>query len=306
MKKTVTVSIPVYNGEQFVLESLQSVVNQTVKVDQVIICDNLSNDNTIHIVEKFIKNHKDWNINLHINHKNIGFQNNFIKCYDLVKTDYLVILHVDDILKPDTIEKQVDFLKKNPEYAVVGGGVDVMDKTGIIKRHSQSKENLFFRTNQIYEFIKATASWIPFSSVMFNLKYSREVEYLTKESVGPEELYWPLLLQKHPIAILSTSLICIRSHDGQLHVNNSLNMFDKYVKHFSDKIEQAKLEKGNKRITKTEKTIKKQVSRMSIKIGKNIFKLKNNFKIAYKYYMYGIKQYPGIIFTKFFLKSLLK
>jgi len=74
MDKTVTVSIPVYNGERFILEALQSVINQTVKVNQIIICDNLSNDKTTHLVQQFIEDHKDWNIVIHINKEILDFK----------------------------------------------------------------------------------------------------------------------------------------------------------------------------------------------------------------------------------------
>jgi len=306
MKKTVTVSIPVYNGERFILEALQSVVDQTLKVDQIIICDNLSSDNTIELVNQFVNKHKDWNIKLNINKENIGFQNNFIKCYDLAKTDYLVILHVDDLLKPYTIERQLEFFKEHPEFAAVGGNVDTINSKGNLVVKNDISKNLLFRKGEIYEFISATASYIPFSTVMYNLNLSRDVAYLTEDSVGPEELYWPLLLQKHPIALLGESLIDNRSYGGQMHISNSSTMFDKYIKHYSDKINKSDLERSPDRVLKTKKIIEQQVSRMSIKIGQEIFLHNKDFKMALKYYIYGIKMNESVIFTKFFLKSLLK
>ena len=306
MKKTVTVSIPVYNGERFILEALQSVVDQTLKVDQIIICDNLSSDNTIELVNQFVNKHKDWNIKLNINKENIGFQNNFIKCYDLAKTDYLVILHVDDLLKPYTIERQLEFFKEHPEFAAVGGNVDTINSKGNLVVKNDISNNLLFRKGEIYEFISATASYIPFSTVMYNLNLSRDVAYLTEDSVGPEELYWPLLLQKHPIALLGESLIDNRSYGGQMHISNSSTMFDKYIKHYSDKINKSDLERSPDRVLKTKKIIEQQVSRMSIKIGQEIFLHNKDFKMALKYYIYGIKMNESVIFTKFFLKSLLK
>ena len=306
MKKTVTVSIPVYNGERFILEALQSVVDQTLKVDQIIICDNLSSDNTIELVNQFVNKHKDWNIKLNINKENIGFQNNFIKCYDLAKTDYLVILHVDDLLKSDTIERQQEFFKEHPQFAAVGGNVDTINSKGNLVVKNDISKNLLFRKGEIYEFISATASYIPFSTVMYNLNLSRDVAYLTEDSVGPEELYWPLLLQKHPIALLGESLIDNRSYGGQMHISNSSTMFDKYIKHYSDKINKSDLERSPDRVLKTKKIIEQQVSRMSIKIGQEIFLHNKDFKMALKYYIYGIKMNESVIFTKFFLKSLLK
>ena len=109
MKQTVTVSIPVYNGEKFVLQALKSVIDQTIKVDELIICDNCSSDKTIQLIKDFQSAHKDHKIKLILNEVNIGFQNNFIKCYYSAKTDFLVILHVDDILKQNDFVEQFNF-----------------------------------------------------------------------------------------------------------------------------------------------------------------------------------------------------
>lgn len=305
MGKTVTVSIPVYNGENFILDALQSVINQTVKVDQIIICDNNSNDKTVELSKHFIRENKRWNIKLHINNENIGFQNNFIKCYDLTNTDYLVILHVDDLLKKDTIEKQLNFFSRYPEYAIIGGGVDKINEKGELLNSINKTKDMFFEKGEILEFIKETASYIPFSTVMYNLKYTNDVKYLSEKSVGPDELYWPNLLQKHPIGLLGGSLIYNRHYEGQMHISNSVKMYDKYVKYYKDKISKAQLEKTEKRRKETEKIIKKQVSRMSIRLGQKIFSYKENSKVGLNYFYYGIMQNKSIIFSKFFIKSSL-
>jgi len=306
MKKTVTVSLPVYNGEKFILDALQSIINQTVKVDKIIICDNCSDDLTSDIVNKFISDHIEFDIEYHVNDENIGFQNNFIKCYDLASTDFLLILHVDDILKPSTIEKQTNFFNENPEYAIVGGGNDAIDEQGKILKKAQNTKTHLFKKNEIYEFIKETASWIPFSSVMYNLKHTKKLDFLSEISVGPDELYWPLLLQKHPIAILGESLVHTRWFPGQMRIKNSISMFDDYMLHFKNKIDRAYLEIDKERQEKTKKLIKNQVSRFSISLGRDILKYKRNYNVGLKYFIHGIVLYPGIIFTKFFSKSLLR
>ena len=91
-----------------------------------------------------------------------------------------------------------------------------------------------------------------------------------------------------------------------MHISNSSTMFDKYIKHYSNKINKADLERNPERVLKSKKIIEKQVSRMSIKIGQEIFHHNKDFEMALKYYNYGIKRNKSVIFTKYFLKSLLK
>ena len=76
MKRTITVSIPVYNGEMYIIEALDSVLNQSRKVDQIIICDNKSTDNTIKLVKNYIRSHENHNFYLFEGKTNIGFQKN--------------------------------------------------------------------------------------------------------------------------------------------------------------------------------------------------------------------------------------
>jgi len=304
MKKTVTVSIPVYNGEKFILDSLQSIANQTVKVDKIIICDNQSNDNTVGKINKFINDHKDYNIELFISKKNLGYIKNFKKCYELAKTDYLIILHVDDLLKTDTVEKQLNFFSDHPDFSIVGGKGDRIDSMRNIVLQHEKTQDLLFSKNEIYEFIKATASYIPFSTVMYNLKLTNDVPFFEEESLGPDELYWPKLLKIHPIAIFGESVIDNRIHKGQAHVQNAISKFDENILHLKKKLNKADLENTVERRFKTKKVIKKQIAKISIRFGKDVFKYHKNFKFSFKYFIFGIRQFPGIIFSKYFYKMI--
>jgi len=306
MKKTVTIAIPVYNGEKYILEALQSAIDQTLKADKIFICDNCSNDNTVAIVNTFITDHSAYDIELSINDENIGFQQNFYKCFELSKTDYLVVLHADDVLKPDTLEKQLNFFYKHKELAVVGGNVDTIDAVGNVITKSKETKDIIFKRNEILEFIKTTRSYIPETTIMYDLKMTSDISQNKEESLGPEELYWPVLLQKHSMAVLGDSLIYNRIHDDQLHLSYGANKFEKYKKHFKDLLELANLERGEERKRKTRKILIKQVSLVSINIGNDLIDSGKHRGIALKYYLCGVNINYGIIFTKYFLKSMLK
>lgn len=304
MKPTVTVSIPVYNGEKFILQALKSVVSQTIKVDEIIICDNRSSDQTIENVNKFIKENKDWNIELFINDSNLGYIKNFVKCYERAKSDFLIILHVDDLLKPDAVEKQINFFRNHTHYAIVGGKADRINSNSELILKQRKTEDSFFAKSEFYEFFKETASYIPFSTVMYNLKLIKDIPFFAEESLGPDELYWPVLLGIHPIAILGESIIDIRIHNDQAHIKNAITKFEDNILHLEKKINKAQLESNKERIDKTKRIIKKQNAQISIKIGRDIFKYHSNVRFSHKYFLYGIKQYPKIIFSKFFVKTL--
>jgi len=91
-----------------------------------------------------------------------------------------------------------------------------------------------------------------------------------------------------------------------MHISNSSTMFEKYIKHYTDKINKANLERNPERIQKTKQIVKQQVSRMGINIGQEIFCYNKDFKMSFKYYLYGIGMNKKVVFTKFFLKSILR
>ena len=74
----VSVVMTTYNGIRFLKEMLDSLKNQTRKIDEVIICDDRSTDNTVEFINEYIEvyNLKNWKIT--VNHQNLGWEKNFL------------------------------------------------------------------------------------------------------------------------------------------------------------------------------------------------------------------------------------
>lgn len=96
MKVSITTTIPVRNGQDFIGQTLKSVAMQTRKPDRVVVLDNLSTDATQQICEGF---KKELPIEFIRNPKDLGTFGNFNRCLDFApETEYLQILHSDDCL----------------------------------------------------------------------------------------------------------------------------------------------------------------------------------------------------------------
>ena len=74
----ISVAMCTYNGETYILEQLKSIINQTKQVDEIIICDDCSSDQTTTLVENALNN-TSINYKLIKNEKNMGFKKNFYK-----------------------------------------------------------------------------------------------------------------------------------------------------------------------------------------------------------------------------------
>jgi glycosyltransferase involved in cell wall biosynthesis len=108
----VTIGLPVYNGEKFLNEKIDSLLKQTFSDFEIIISDNASSDNTKIICEKYLK--KDNRIKYYRQEKNIGFRS-FVYILEQAKGEYFLWTAVDDKISFDFIKKNVNILdiKKN-------------------------------------------------------------------------------------------------------------------------------------------------------------------------------------------------
>ncbi len=108
MSTTITTTIPVRNAQEFILQTLESVAAQTRRPDRVVVLDNCSTDTTPQIVQAF----KDLPIEYIRNPKDLGAFGNFNRCLDFAaETDYLQILHGDDLIAPDFYQVMTGYLE---------------------------------------------------------------------------------------------------------------------------------------------------------------------------------------------------
>jgi glycosyltransferase involved in cell wall biosynthesis len=98
MKSNIITVIPVYNGEKYILQTLQSVATQTTRTDRLIVLDNCSTDGT----EDIVKGFKDLPCEYMRNPKNLGLFGNFNRALEFApETKYLNLVCADDLITPD-------------------------------------------------------------------------------------------------------------------------------------------------------------------------------------------------------------
>lgn len=105
--KTVSAVLFVYNEERYITQMLNSILNQTVKVDSIIVIDDFSTDNTRGIVEEYQKKYPF--IEYYLNDKK-GKINAYQKGLQLVKTDLFFISAGDDVLVLSFVEKMYNLI----------------------------------------------------------------------------------------------------------------------------------------------------------------------------------------------------
>lgn len=129
-KLLVTVICLCYNHENFVLESLHSVLNQDYQHIELIVVDDCSTDNSKKTIEKWLLDYP--NIQFIFNNTNLGNTNSFNKALKSAKGNYIIDLAADDVLVPDCISQQIKTFRESSfkNLGVVYGNTELIKENG--------------------------------------------------------------------------------------------------------------------------------------------------------------------------------
>ena len=106
---TFSIIIPAYNAENYVQQSVNSILNQTRGDFEILIADDGSHDNTKKIIDEM----SDIRIKKHHNDENQGYLKTCNKLMALAKGDFIVFQDADDLSAPNRLEEQYEFIRQN-------------------------------------------------------------------------------------------------------------------------------------------------------------------------------------------------
>jgi len=133
---TVSVVIPVYNGERFIGDAIQSVLNETFRDFEIIVVDDGSTDGTEKIVHQFpgpISYHRQENQGAGVA-RNVGVS--------FAQGEWIAFLDADDAWYPDKLKVQFEFAETYPEVAFFYSDMDAVDEKGGLTRRGFLKARL--------------------------------------------------------------------------------------------------------------------------------------------------------------------
>lgn len=147
MNPLISIVLAVHNGEKYIKQTIESLLNQSYKNFELIVIVNCTNDNTLDILRSFD------DVRLHIYETNIC-QLNFNLNFALSKSkgEFIARIDADDIATPQRLEKQVKLMEKND---VVGSNLELIDEnsktigTQFIPESNEKIRNKILYTNTI-------------------------------------------------------------------------------------------------------------------------------------------------------------
>jgi glycosyltransferase involved in cell wall biosynthesis len=135
----VNIGLPVYNGENFIEETLDSILSQTYKDFELIISDNASTDKTMEICKAYAE--RDSRIRYYRNDTNLGGSRNYNKAFELSNSEYFKWAAHDDIIGPTFLEQCVDVLERDPSIVLCYSKMQYIDEKGNVLKDYGERPN---------------------------------------------------------------------------------------------------------------------------------------------------------------------
>jgi len=203
----VSVITTVYNGMEYLPETVESILQQTFQDFEYIIVDDGSTDQTL----KYLEQINDSRVNVvSLPHSGRGIALNVgIKhC----RSEYIAILDADDVASKIRLSTQYDFMSKNSKISVLSSRCSV--NQGSISKYLVS-ENFKFQEIKLAEFIKHNP--VCHSSAMIRLSALKEVENYNdmRTVLFDYDLWVRLVIHKHMFVKIDLPLVFKRIHSKQ-------------------------------------------------------------------------------------------
>lgn len=201
----ISIVLPIYNGEKYMRESIDSIIMQSYQNWELIIVNDCSIDNTAEIANEYVK--KDKRIKYYKNEKNMRLPKTLNKGFSLSKGDYLTWTSDDNLFKQGAFEKMVAALKNN-NADFVYASYETIDENGNYIDYVQ--------TNKMgkYEIIghNVVGACFMYTRKVYDVIGDYEDKFLLVEDYD----YWLRIFSKFNITYIKEILYSYRLHDGAL------------------------------------------------------------------------------------------
>lgn len=265
--------MPVYNGEAYLNEAIDSILAQTYTNFNLLIINDGSKDNTQAIIESY----SDSRI-ISIEQENMGVSRSLNKGLSMIDTPYVRRHDADDMSEPWMLEWQVNFLEKNPDVAAVSTRCNFMtENSKVSELHLQPKDHIFEGKELIYAQRKHFEPFCPVvhGTVLCRTSVFNEFEgYRTEFLTSEDNDLWLRITQKYKFAILNKSPYKLRLNPGsatQMH-KSSTRFFRNLALEYADE----RIKKGSDPLMRGE-----QIGNIEYERGLDNFKAISNKGMLY-------------------------
>ena len=210
--------LPVWNGEAFLEQAMESILRQTLSSFELIVIDDGSTDRTAAIAEKLASGDRRVRV---LRRPHEGLSSALNAGIAAVRGEYVARMDADDISAPDRLRKQVAYLDAHPACVAVGAWIDVVDEAG-----RQIGLKTFVRTHdEISAALLRGVSAIAHPTVVMRRDVLRDAGGYDARRYPSEDLdLWFRLGESGELANLGEALLQHRRHKAALGVREREKM----------------------------------------------------------------------------------
>lgn len=203
----VSVVIPIYNGEKYIEQTIESVLAQTYQTWELVIINDGSSDNT----EKLVLKYTDNRIRYFRNDINKGISFSLNKGLEESRGEFIARLDADDIALPFRFEKQVGFLTENKDYVLCGSYFQTISATG-----KTMKQVRFPANNRDAQSYLLLHNCFCQSAIMMKAQIAKELKYDLEFKIGEDYDLWYRISKLGKITNLPQYTTLYRIHDTNI------------------------------------------------------------------------------------------
>ncbi|MDH3974331.1 MAG: glycosyltransferase [Deltaproteobacteria bacterium] len=189
----ISIIMSVYNGERWLSESIDSVLNQSYNNFELIVIDDGSTDKSVNILNHYMI--KDKRIRVFHNKQNIGLTRSLNRGLELSQGKFIARIDCDDIWHPEKLSKQIEYLEEHPYISIVGTACNVIDENGHV---SETQKIRFVKEDKSIR--QSIVKFNPFthSSILFKKDVYKELGgYNNSFEFAQDYEYWIRILQRY-------------------------------------------------------------------------------------------------------------
>ncbi len=233
MTKTPLVSIALrsYNQKAFLKEAVDSILDQTYTNYEIIIADDASTDGSVELIKKYTEDYPE-KIKAILNEENQGHTKNLNLALFACKGKYIAIFDGDDIMHPDKLTLQTEFMEEHPQCIISYHNTEFFDNL--------SGKTLYYKNNKKNSHIGDVRTMIKYG--MFNTNISNMIRRDKMPEHGANEqisiasdwiFYVDCLVNGGQILYIDEVLARVRRHPGNVTQTKFIkNLTDQYLSSF--------------------------------------------------------------------------
>ena len=227
----VTISIPIYNCENHLINCLQSVVNQKYKNLEVQLVDDLGNDNSMQVAEDFIQKHPDFHFKILRNEKNSGLSVVRNVGIDNAQGKYIFFLDSDDEITPDCISKMVEIAEREHVEMVCGNvrTIKLESKEEIDAFRLHNTQEKITNNTEIFESFIQGRFPVPSWNKLILLDFLKQNKLYFKEGLFAQDS-----LQSFETALVLNSVFFFKDDTYIYYLHQDSVIHNRKKKHFDN------------------------------------------------------------------------